>query len=288
MDLALLDSYFSHPFLMWLAVATSEWRVSRAASPAAYLAMVLASGGLESLLERHLHRNPNTDLNHSIDDGQDNHSLDSQMSATVASANFNCTLPLHIAACNRHTDTVLLLMEKGVSINSKAGDGVTALLEATRSGNGDIVAFLLTRGAAVDMADAWGQTPLIVASEDSHIYLTIRILSAKAAVDLQRRDGCTALNLAASKGHFDIVTELLNHNASVDLADQDGWTPLMSASNNGHTDSAVALLRKGASMELQEADGSTAFLLAIQNGHYNTVLAFLEPAIHYFAVCAET
>lgn len=316
-DRAAVDPYFSHPSLMWLAVCTSSWRISPDTLLANYVSMVLSSAGLLSLLERHLSQNPNMDINQPIgsEDGpnkilpvdavEDRSHRDSQMSAPVAWADMNSTTPLHIAAWNGHVNVVLLLLKKGAFINSKARNGVTALIEATKSAKCHIAALLLEHGAAVDMADAKGRTALIIASVNGYIELATMMLSHNAAVnaknkeskraivsgqhntvitppqighlvDLQEEGGWTAIKAAASNGHSDLVMALISHHASVDLADQIGWTPLMSASCNGHAQAAIGLLRNGASVDLQEKNGQTALMLAVRNGHSEIIMVLID------------
>jgi len=71
--------------------------------------------------------------------------------------------PITLAAARGQTDTVVLLLEKGIDIESKGTAGWTPLHQAVLGNHKDMVEFLINKGAQVNTKDAnWG-TPLLSA-----------------------------------------------------------------------------------------------------------------------------
>jgi cytochrome c len=68
--------------------------------------------------------------------------------------------PLHLAAAHCHTNVVVLLLNKGASINRKGMGGATPLHLAAQEGCVDCIIVLLERGAKINARDDEGRTPL--------------------------------------------------------------------------------------------------------------------------------
>lgn len=138
-------------------------------------------------------------------------------------------------------ETLSLLLQRGVDVNSRNEEGLTALMLAAR-GEADPVAAvktLLERGA------------------DIHARCNCSQCDPRSG-----SQGCTALMIAASRGHRDCVRLLLDHGAKVDEATDAKRTALMLT-----TDAQVvrALLEKGADVNLRDAEGMTALMYAIRD-----------------------
>lgn len=70
----------------------------------------------------------------------------SQMGIPADAKNMDNVTPLHLASSNGYFDTVLLLLEKGAFVNSKARNGRTPLVDAVLNQHLNVVALLLKHG----------------------------------------------------------------------------------------------------------------------------------------------
>ena len=68
--------------------------------------------------------------------------------------------PLSWAACNGHESTVKILLEKGAEIESRDNNSQTPLSWAARNGHRSTVKILLEKGAEIESGDKEGRTPL--------------------------------------------------------------------------------------------------------------------------------
>ena len=138
---------------------------------------------------------------------------------------------------NNREDTVRILINQNINVNSKNKSNATTLMFASYIGNEKIVDMLLGAGAKIDEQDVHGITALIVASAFGHL-LTVKKLIAKGAnlnntmvteftIDKQTfPKGSTALMLAINENHTDIAIELIKAGADVSIKDGNNKTAL--------------------------------------------------------------
>jgi len=111
--------------------------------------------------------------------------------------------------------------------------GLTALMEASRTGMAQMVSYLI---------DRYGVDALEINRQTSS-------------------SGCCALSDAAMRGHLSIVDLLLAHGANVQARRTDGKTALHCAAENGYTHVVELLLRAGSSPHTEDRCGKTALEL---------------------------
>ena len=116
----------------------------------------------------------------------------------------------------------------------------TDLIESAKLGELARVRELLAKGAAVNTSDRRGLTPLIWASASGNGELVRQLLESGAAVDRRANDGTTALMLASSNGFTEIVRALLVRGADVAAA-RDGVKARQLALSRGHPEAATLL-----------------------------------------------
>ena len=75
---------------------------------------------------------------------------------------------------------VQALIAKGADVNAKAGDGRTALIQASEIGHLDVVRALLAKGADVNAKTNDGRTALTAATAGAHADINIRTLLVQA------------------------------------------------------------------------------------------------------------
>ncbi|KAI1350661.1 ankyrin repeat-containing domain protein [Xylaria sp. FL0043] len=73
------------------------------------------------------------------------------------------------AAGAGHTDTVILLLRYGASIDAEDFDGETALMYASRNGHANVVEVLLDNGAIINEENMYGDTALSYARRYEHV-----------------------------------------------------------------------------------------------------------------------
>lgn len=148
------------------------------------------------------------------------------------------------AAKNGETETVIqLIREKGVQLNTRNNNGVTALIFAANNGHYNLVKELLDVGASI---------------ED------------------KSNNGMTSLNWACKWGHFDVAALLVARGADIATSDIEGMTPLMWASKSRSEPLVKLLLKNGAQSATKNIYNGTALSIAKVIGA-SELIALLEP-----------
>jgi class 3 adenylate cyclase len=88
--------------------------------------------------------------------------------------------PLMMAASKGHSDTVLVLVEKGADLNVQDDQGSTALMLAAGNGHMRSVELLLEARAKINEKDRQGRTALMLASRNGHSGIVDRLRLADA------------------------------------------------------------------------------------------------------------
>jgi ankyrin repeat protein/serine/threonine protein kinase len=175
--------------------------------------------------------------------------------------------PLFIAAENRRTAVVRLLLRAGAGVNTTNKSGEMPLHIAVHEGHAEVVQLLLGAGADVNAAVNNGATPLNFAAQKGHTEIVQLLLGADANVSTANNDGVTPLYIAAQQGHTEIVQLLLGAGANVNTARNDGATPLNIAAQNGHTEVRQLLLSARVDGHALSKDGASPLTPAAKKGH---------------------
>jgi ankyrin repeat protein len=148
---------------------------------------------------------------------------------------------------------VRALLDKGVSANTKDGDGRTPLTEAAYYGHTEIVKMLIAKGADVWAKKRDGETPVTMAAGHPDIVQLLK----------RNQDLIEAARAADNKN----VQRLLDEGAYVNSRDAEGRTPLTEAAWEGHADTVKLLLEKGADPNLKKNDGLGPLMIATGKGN---------------------
>ncbi|KAM6516934.1 hypothetical protein FSOLCH5_007883 [Fusarium solani] len=190
---------------------------------------------------------------------------------------------LYYAAHSGLTDSVRLLLAKGMDVNAIGGRHGTALQAASCRGYKDIVQLLLESGAEVNqLAGDYGYA-LQGAACYGHEECVKLLLDWKADVNAKGGEHHTTLHAAAFNGHEKIVETLVERGAAInDTGSEDrGQSPLIEAAAEGHTATVKLLLKLGANSLLRDQGGWTALDESAPPG-YDAMVRILidhDPAI---------
>jgi hypothetical protein len=151
---------------------------------------------------------------------------------------------------------------RGVFIDVRDGQGMTALMLAARADAVDAVDALLNAGAAPDARDNNDNTALMWAIQMDKALAATRLLDAPIDVAAADLNGRTALHLASSRGEATSVARLLKAGADPKQPDAHGWPPIIFAATSGSVETVRALLAAGADPRVRLPDNRTAADLA--------------------------
>lgn len=177
----------------------------------------------------------------------------------------------------RDRDAALQLLRQRVGVNSRQGDGATALHWAAHWDDADVVERLIRAGANVNAANEYGVTPLWLACMNRSDGIAERLLAAGADANATLESGETVLMTAARTGHARLVKALLARGAKTGAAEKtQGQTALMWAAAQGHADVVEALLENGADLRARSATGFSPLLFAARGGDVASARALLD------------
>ena len=146
------------------------------------------------------------------------------------------------------------------------------LIEAVRRGDVKAVDSLLTQGADVNTRQGDGATALHWAAHQDDRALVERLLRAGADVGAANDLGVTPLLLACTNGSAPIVETLLAAGADPNATAQGRETPLMVASWTGNAEVVKRLVAAGADVNAKEASRQqTALMWAASERHVEIV-----------------
>ncbi|MBY0449941.1 MAG: ankyrin repeat domain-containing protein [Cyanobacteria bacterium] len=161
-------------------------------------------------------------------------------------------------------------------IDTKDGEGMTALMHAALRGNPQTVQMLLQRGARVDVTDNTGKNALMYACIHGNPDL-VEVLAKHSSASLNAVDSenhYSALMHAISSEQTEAVRRLLRH-ATIDsnLADKENQkTALMMAAEGGDPDlTRLVVYHKGTDLNKRDLKKQTAFHYAVQAGKIQNV-----------------
>ena len=199
------------------------------------------------------------------------------------------------------TEVVQLLIESGVDVNIRSGDGATPLHSAAFLGRVDVTKLLLENGADIKARNNDGATPVDVLSVD---WETTAFVGSLIGVDIEEEEiavikkgrneiaklfgvdgvlgeagtfSAQRLSGAAFAGDIAAMKQALADRADPNTKDpQSGSTLLATAALMGHTEVVALLLEHGADVNAKSRDGGTALHTAAFLGRAETTALLLE------------
>lgn len=174
------------------------------------------------------------------------------------------------------------LLDSGVPVDMRDGQGRTALLAATHADRVGAARLLIERGADVNAKDEMQDSPYLLAGAQGRLEILRLTLAAGADLRSTNRYGGTALIPAAHYGHVETVRELLKTQIDINHVNRLGWTALLEAIILGdggpaHTEIVRLLVAHGANVQRGDAQGVTPLAHAEQRGQ-RTIAEILRRA----------
>ena len=144
-------------------------------------------------------------------------------------------------------DYIGLLLELGVSLDSRTSNGSTLLMRTARYGYKRSCSYLISHGATINaQAAVYCGTPLQEAIRERHIGIIDILLDYGAEINAHpaQKRGVTALQAAAINGMLDLAIRLLERGADVTApaALDNGRTAVNGAAERGYPDMVKMLL----------------------------------------------
>jgi len=167
------------------------------------------------------------------------------------------------AAAKGNTARVQELLNQGINVNMRGGDGNTPIMEAAYGGHLDTVKLLLDHGADLSAKKRDGATPITLTADKEMAALFKNV---------------TSMVSAAAAGKNAILETFLNQGTPINGLSETGESALHAACWNGKTDTVKFLLERGANPQIKKADGATPASLAAGQNHQD-IVALLNAAV---------
>ena len=165
----------------------------------------------------------------------------------------------------RDHQSVRALLDQGVDVNAREGDGATALHWAVERDDAEVAEALLRAGADETAANDYGVTPASLACLNRNEAMLERLLAAGADPNAATSMGETLLMTCAGTGAVDAVATLFDRGATNVNAKEAsyGQTALMRAAAQDNPEVVRLLLAHGADIHAR----STTYLLPVSLGN---------------------
>lgn len=172
---------------------------------------------------------------------------------------------------------VSTLLQQHVDVNTREGDGATALAWAAYRGDQESADLLVRASADVNAANDYGATPLWLACSKANAVMVEKLLNAHADPNIALLSGETPLMTAAAAGSLEAVKLLLAHGANVDAKElKQGQTALMWAVAETHPDIVRVLIERGGNINARSSGGFTPLLFAAQQGDLESARLLIQ------------
>lgn len=140
------------------------------------------------------------------------------------SADLSGNTALTMAATNKHSEVVQLLVSCGANVNGRDKNMMTSLLFAINKGYVEIVRQLLDLGADRNASDTNGRGALYYSILSGNVTLVKMFLKSESCNVKDALWGFTPLHLAANQGNLSLVQFLIKFGCSIYIKDNKGKT----------------------------------------------------------------
>jgi uncharacterized protein len=185
------------------------------------------------------------------------------------------------AARNQDQARIRALLTQKTDVNTRAGDGSTALLWAAHWNDVATADLLIRSQADVNLANDFGMTPLSRACTNGNAALVELLLNAGANPNARIATGETPLMTCASTGSVDGARLLLARGADVNATEpSQHQDALMWAASERHPNVVRLLVEAGANTKAHTKKGFTALHFAAREGDIDSVRQLLASGVN--------
>ncbi|MEZ0260243.1 MAG: ankyrin repeat domain-containing protein [Alphaproteobacteria bacterium] len=178
---------------------------------------------------------------------------------------FNTTA-LHAAVIRKQPQAVTVLLQAGASPNVKDMDSVSSPMhEAAQNNDTFTLIQLIHKGGQVNLSGLYGTPAKFAVDANATKTLAVLLTHGAAAMKFDD-DGHTLLHRAALMGRAESLDLLLSKDLDINARNRDGQTPLMVAVQEGKVTCAKTLLEHGADYRLVDDMRDTALDMIEGNG----------------------
>lgn len=188
---------------------------------------------------------------------------------------------LAYAAMHGKLEAVRALLDAEASPKTCGPDGLTPFLDAVVNGRLEVAAAFLERGIDVE-SRAGDRTALMLAAEFGRAAMVMLLLASGADPNARTRDGHTALSLTLARRNLGLAEGLIGAGADPNTrmghgSPWPGWPVLVVAASEGWLSLAGRLLDRGAAVdETEPGRGRTALFQAVVGRRLPMVRLLLE------------
>lgn len=212
-------------------------------------------------------------------------SLTLLMASGVAAATIDSQsaggLRLVDAARDHDLKAVRSLLSQHVDVNTRVGDGSTALLWAAHQNDLDTAELLLGAGADANAANDFKMTPLSQACTNGSDAFVRLLLKSGANPNTPIATGVTPLMTCARSGSVDAVKRLVEYGAALEAKEPDQHqTALMWAAAEHQLGVVQALIDAHADLKAHSKAGFTAMHFAARQGDQEMVQLLLAAGVN--------
>ncbi|KAH0493756.1 hypothetical protein TgHK011_000407 [Trichoderma gracile] len=198
-----------------------------------------------------------------------------QQGVSIQSRDWQSRTALSYAALGGHEAPIRLLLEGGLKIDAKDGNGQTPLSLAADSFENcrAAIELLLDEGAEIDARDDTGSTPLMRACAACKCDDRDRAVGLPFDMHVAVEVGSPPCRQACewdrtTDDRYGMIESLLDRGAAIEARDKDGQTALMKAA---HAPYVRLLLDRGAIIEATDDSGMTALMHAVREPRLDVV-----------------
>ncbi len=177
-------------------------------------------------------------------------------------------------------DSADLLLRAGADPNLANDFKMTPLSQACLNASTEFVRALLKSGANANAPIATGETPLMTCAKTGAVEAVRLLVEFGAQVNAtEPTQNQTAIMWAAAERHPEVVSALIAAHADLKAASKQGFTPIHFAARIGDVESLKRLLATGVDINLQTPTGTagyTPLLIATLRAQVETALYLLD------------
>ncbi len=173
-------------------------------------------------------------------------------------------------------ETIKMLLDNGMDINTPLYKGRTPLIEAAHLQQTDVLTYLANRGAEVNIIAEDGYTAMLEAAEHGPLAHVKLLAQQNADINQTLNGDFSPLMFAIDHGHEDIALYLINQEADITGTFQRGRPLLVQSAHHQASRIVKALVEAGADVNEQGLDEYTAVMEAAEHGPLSTVEFLVE------------